>query len=83
MPVAIVATQADYRLPMESLLPGAHLPAVDGEQTAFCKAKRSGGGWVFVLLASPGQARLELPEEVPDCRVEPTPPASTIRNRGR
>ena len=41
------------------------LPTVDGVRASSCKARREGGGWLFVFVVTPEQAGLELPNHEP------------------
>ncbi len=68
--VAILATEDDYREPLQALVPGADLPVQDGTRGRACKAKRAGGGWVFVFAMDLASDRLELPDALQDCPLD-------------
>jgi hypothetical protein len=67
LPVAIIGTDADYRPALANFLPDADLPLVGGLRAAACKARREGGGWLYVFVVSPSQLLLDMPSRLPDC----------------
>lgn len=67
LPVAIVGTDSDYIPVLGSIVPDADLPVVDGVRAASCKARRAGGGWVYVFVVMASQLMLDMPPRPPDC----------------